>query len=56
LLEFDQALRRKIHVLIKRYGADGNIASVLFEVSSDCSFCRDLHLQNFGDDLAETAL
>ena len=53
LLEFDQELRRKIHLLIKRYGADCNVASVLFEVSPNCKFCKDLHL--LGEDIVATA-
>lgn len=44
LLEFDQVLRRKIHLLVKRYGADGNLATFMFNASAKCKSCKDLHL------------
>ena len=46
LLHFDQGLRRKIHLLIKRYGTDCNIESVPFEVSTNCPLCKDLQAHN----------
>jgi hypothetical protein len=55
LLQFDQELRRKIHLLIKRYGADCNIASRLFEVSPNCFLCKELQVQEVGGKLVDYA-
>jgi hypothetical protein len=49
LLEFDQNVRRSVHVLIKRYGMDCNAAvifesSVLGRICADCSICKELGL------------
>jgi hypothetical protein len=49
LLEFDQELRRSVHLLIKRYGTECNVA-VIFDSSAahsfcaDCSICKELRL------------
>ncbi len=44
LLEFDQELQRKTHLLIKRYRVDCNFPPNLFDALPNCKLCNDLQL------------
>ena len=48
MLDFDQGLSKKIHLLIKRYGADCYISSTTFEASPNCPLCKEVQLDGLG--------